>query len=82
MRDILNEREKTHGNFPTQAVTSQALKDIIRQAPNWEKLPAHMKESLDLIATKQSRILHGNFNFQDSWADIVGYAELVEMTLD
>lgn len=75
--EILNERQKTHGNFKDQAATAQALKIIMRSTPNWQKLTPEQKESLELITTKLSRIGHGDPNHKDSWDDIAGYARLI-----
>lgn len=81
IQNTLAERQQTHGNFPDQATTAQRLKDIHRESPNWETLSPAMKESLDLIATKVSRILHGNPKHSDTWHDVAGYATLIERVL-
>jgi hypothetical protein len=49
----------------------------MRNSPNCEALPADMKESLEMTATKIGRILNGNPNLHDSWHDIKGYITLV-----
>lgn len=49
----------------------------MRHSPNWQKLPADMKESLEMVALKIGRILNGNPSYIDSWTDAVGYAQLV-----
>jgi hypothetical protein len=41
-----------------------------------------MKESLDLICNKISRIVNGDPWYHDSWHDIIGYARLVEERLE
>lgn len=76
---LLNERETTHGDFGQQTETVQAIKEVMHGAPNWQsrKTSAAMRESLELIATKVGRILHGDPNHKDSWDDIAGYAKLV-----
>ena len=58
--------------------TVQRLKEVMRGSGEWERLPPAMKESLDLIATKIGRVLHGDFNAKDTWHDIAGYATLAE----
>jgi hypothetical protein len=80
--NILNEREKTHGDFPTQAITAQALKYIMAEMPNWEDMPSYMRESLDLIATKISRMGHGDWKHIDSPKDGSGYFELIVRELE
>lgn len=78
---ILNEREKTHGDFPTQSITAQELKHRLRNTPNWPKMPDYMKEALELICTKLARMGHGDFLHQDTPYDISGYATLIAESL-
>lgn len=75
--DILNERGVTHGHFHDQAKTAQRLKRILHYTPNWELMDADMRESLEMICMKMSRIVHGDPYHRDSWMDIIGYAKLV-----
>lgn len=75
--DILKERNKTHGDFDKQSELVQALEHAIRLSKNWDILPAHQKEALEMIMRKVSRILVGEPAHIDSWADIVGFAQLV-----
>lgn len=75
--DMLTERGKEYGPFVNQAQTSQDLKDSLQALEGWPLLPADMREALDLIAMKMSRIVHGNPSHIDSWDDIAGYARLV-----
>lgn len=79
---ILEERGKTHGDFPTQALTAQALKYIISQMPNYNDMPGYMRESLDLIATKISRMGHGNWKEPDHARDGSGYFSLIVRELE
>jgi hypothetical protein len=75
---ILKTRAKTHGDFTELAAVAQALKTTIRSAPNWHNLPYHMREALEMDATKTARILCGNAYEPDHWHDKAGYATLVE----
>jgi hypothetical protein len=78
--DILTERGKEYGLFKDHAVITQHIKDIMRTSPssNWFlKLDEDQREALEMIAHKIGRILNGNPNNVDSWADIAGYAKLV-----
>lgn len=75
--EILDERHGRYGTFAEQALIAQNLKAAMRHSPNWQKLPADMKEALEMAASKMSRILNGDFTYDDSWADIAGYAQLV-----
>lgn len=74
---ILDERQKTHGNFKTHAQTAQNLKATMRATKKWNELEWEQKEALEMIAHKIARILSGNADFQDHWTDISGYATLV-----
>lgn len=78
----LKDRGARYGSsFEVQSRTAQALKDVMRVSPRWEDMSMDKKESLHMIATKISRILHGDPNYHDSWHDIIGYAKLVADTL-
>jgi hypothetical protein len=81
VEDTLQERKITCGDFLTQAGCAQLLKQTIRNTPNWKSLRVDQRESLEMICTKMSRILHGDKNHIDSWHDISGYATLIEATL-
>jgi hypothetical protein len=82
INDILNQRERTHGNFPEQAMTAQALKGLLAGTPNWPHMEPYMREALELICTKLSRMCHGNFNHVDAPLDVSGYAELMVKQLE
>lgn len=77
--EILEERGHTHGDFYVNAEISQDFKDIIIQCD--DELTPVMKEALDMIVHKISRILAGNPFHQDHWDDIAGYAQLVSNSL-
>lgn len=66
------------GGYRETATTAQEIKHIFRASPNWRRMAAAQKESLDMIANKLSRLLNGNPNHVDSWHDLSGYASLAE----
>jgi hypothetical protein len=72
---LLQEREKTHGSFCTNARISQHIKDYFRIHGTYPTNTTQ-REALDMIALKLSRILSGQANFKDHWLDIAGYAKL------
>jgi hypothetical protein len=78
VNETLAQRQLTHGNFPEQAETAQRLKAVFIASPNWSRLSAPQRESLELVATKIARILHGNPDEPDHWKDIAGYATLAQ----
>jgi hypothetical protein len=73
---IVQERQKTHGQFSRNAEAAQHFKEYLRSHPGWHLLNEQQKEALELIATKTGRILAGDPNHPDHWRDIGGYAEL------
>lgn len=75
-RELLDKRSETHGDYRSNARLAQSLKDAMRNEPGWERLSQTQRESLDLIATKISRILSGDPSEPDHWHDISGYALL------
>lgn len=80
--EILSDRQKTHGDFKTQAMVSRKFKNVLQDSPNVRSLEADQVEALAMILTKISRIVCGNPNEPDHWKDIEGYARLVSMRLD
>ena len=77
IQDTLNERQKTHGEFKTNATVAQVLKAIFREQKNWAFLSVIQKEALDFTASKIGRIFSGNADEPDHWKDIAGYNTLV-----
>ena len=76
--EILEERQSTHGTFSEAATTVQRIKVIMRSTPNWDKLSNAQREALEMIQHKIGRILHGDPQEPDHWADIQGYTKLGE----
>ena len=82
---LLVEREKTHGDFRSNAAISQRLKRYMQDQNSHEcttKFSDVHQECLDMIALKLSRILSGQANFRDHWDDIAGYAKLASEACD
>lgn len=80
MNDIdatLLERGNRYGKFSGHAELSQALKRVIANADGASRLNASQTEALSMICHKMARIVNGDPNFDDSWRDIAGYAQLV-----
>lgn len=76
VKEILEEREKTHGNFRDVARTAQQIKWILTVHPNVLAMSSVKKEALAMIATKIARIVNGDSDNKDHWEDIAGYAML------
>lgn len=81
-KEILNERQNTHGDFSDNAHYSQALKYVVVGTKNWEAMTDTQREALDMILHKISRICAGNADEPDHWLDISGYATLVAERLN
>lgn len=77
LANVLSERGSRYGTLMSNATISQGLKEIIHSSTNWEAMPPDMKEALDMIVHKISRIVEGDFDYDDSWIDISGYSTLI-----
>lgn len=77
---MLNERGKTHGHYPDQAATADALRHAMQASPNWDGLSSPARDALLMIAVKISRICNGAYDTIDHWEDIAGYATLAADT--
>lgn len=75
IKDVLEERANTHGDFSFVATVAQELKDTLRSAA-YESLEPWQTEALDMIVSKIGRIIAGNADEPDHWLDIEGYARL------
>lgn len=78
--EVLNEREKTHGNFADNAAIAQHLKAYWRTFPSWALMCPEKQEAMDQAASKFARILSGGYWHFDNWRDVAGYCILAEET--
>lgn len=76
---VLDERGKRYGLFTGHAEITQALKQVIavHLCRNDKQLADDQQEALDMICHKIGRIVNGDPDYDDSWVDIAGYAQLV-----
>jgi len=81
---ILEQRGNRYGKFTEHAAVTQKLKYIMRthMGTRYERLDPDQQEALEMIAHKIGRIVNGDPNYHDSWADIAGYAKLVADRLE
>jgi hypothetical protein len=82
MDALLDERGRTHGNWIDNARISQSTKELWRKEEGWKRLSNGQREALEMIAHKIARVLSGDPNYVDHWADVAGYAELVVKQVD
>jgi hypothetical protein len=80
IKNILTQRGAVYGNFESSAHIMQALKNIIHSRSAGYK--PYQIEALEMICHKIGRILNGDPDYIDSWADIAGYAQLVVDALE
>lgn len=73
----LTERQSQYGCYEDVAHVTQQILSALRVG-NYDELPAPMKESLHMIASKMARIVNGDPEYLDNWHDIGGYAKLIE----
>lgn len=74
----LAQRGAAYGDFREQGRITQNLKKAMQDSPNWQALPGYMKEGLDMIQHKISRILNGDALYDDNVHDIIGYTKLMQ----
>lgn len=76
---ILDQRGSRYGPFTGHAQVTQRLKGVIKQelVVREKVLTFDQQEALDMIFHKIGRIINGDANYDDSWVDIAGYAQLV-----
>ena len=81
---ILAERGNRYGTFVDNASTSQDLKRCMAKhlAKHNKALADDQWEAMEMIAHKLARIINGDPDYHDSWADIAGYAKLVADRLE
>lgn len=80
--DLLKDRGSRYGDFGVQSQTAQAIREAFKDSLNWEVLPPYMREGLDLVAVKISRMLCGDFMYMDNVVDIIGYMTLVKTEME
>jgi len=77
IKDILDQRKQTHGDFTENAEIHQALLGVLAGGSTWHKCTAVQMTALQVICGKLARIVTGDPTHRDSWDDIAGYAILV-----
>lgn len=77
--EILKERGQRYGRFDGHAKVTQRLKGVIAGELHIRRkeLANDQQEALDMICHKIGRIINGDADYEDSWRDIAGYAQLV-----
>jgi hypothetical protein len=75
----LAERQARYGSFMGHAQVTMGLKQVIEAelAHRNKHLAPDQTEALHMICHKIGRIVNGDPDYDDSWRDIAGYAQLV-----
>lgn len=81
LNHTLEERGKRYGQFRDNARVAQELKKVFWSEPRDAGVPAYMREGIDQILSKLSRIAVGDMTYADNFTDIAGYATLIEKEL-
>lgn len=74
----LADRADKYGDFREQGRVAQNLKKAMVDSPNWAGLAPYMKEGLEMIQHKISRLLNGDPLYDDNVHDIVGYTKIMQ----
>ena len=74
---ILEERGERYGSFIEHARITQDIKETLKTGESWDICTDTQKQSLELFADKMARIVNGDPDYDDSWVDIIGYAQLI-----
>ena len=80
--DLLNERQKTHGDYREVAIIAQMFREIMRGTTGWQRMNDAQREALDSMASKFGRLGSGDPHFRDHWDDVAGYATLASTQCD
>jgi hypothetical protein len=82
VKSILADRRKTHGDYAEKSEIAQALKTLMRSAPNWSRMSAVQREGLEHVVDKLTRALVGEPDFRDHYVDAIGYLTRILEDLD
>lgn len=76
INDILDQRQKTHGNFEKVAILDTELFSTFNTYL-YSSLSDEQYCAIKMILHKIARIGCGDPEFIDHWQDIIGYAQLI-----
>jgi hypothetical protein len=82
VKKIIEQRQNTHGDFRKVSSMSQQLCIDMQSGVNWDTMPDHFREGLEMIQHKIARILSGDPHFAEHWLDIAGYATRVRTIIE
>jgi hypothetical protein len=74
--ESLIEAQNINGPYEQMSERAQAIKFVLRQGSNWDRMSIPNKEALETIATCIAKILEGAMNDPNHWNMIARYARL------
>lgn len=74
--DSIRSGEANTGSFDEVSERAQAIKFIMRQGRNWDKMSIANKEAMESIATYIAMILSGNDIEPSHWNGLAAYARV------
>jgi hypothetical protein len=79
LNSTLKHRGERYGDFVGHATVTMRLKRVVGDelAVRGKTLADDQQEALDMVFHKIGRIINGDADYDDSWHDIAGYAQLV-----
>jgi hypothetical protein len=77
IEDVLSRRGQKYGEYRDLSDMLDRILHVYGSSENWKRIPSYMRVSLIMDAMKTVRILNGDFREIDSWADKIGYTQLV-----
>lgn len=80
--EIVKSRGDVYGSFTDICSIAESLMTSLRSGESWHMLRPDQKQALAMMTHKMARIVCGNTQYRDNWADIEGYAKLVVREID
>jgi len=85
VNETLNDRGTRYGNYLEQTTIIKGIINSLHQSGAGVAMldmQPDQQDALYMIVVKMSRILNGDPDYADNWADIAGYATLVKDRLE
>lgn len=80
--DSIRAKQAINGAFEEVSERAQALKFILRQGRNWNKMSIPNKEALENAATRIAMIISGDMDDPKHWNHLASYARMRGQALE
>jgi hypothetical protein len=77
IQTTLEDRGKSYGEYADGTRIAMSLFSIVQDGPSFGDMNDGQQYAMFMICAKMARLLNGDCNHRDSWADLAGYATLV-----